>query len=310
MNNYRQELKARLLANIPAQVLPLISLDPLLSHLEKEALVIVTKLPSISQLAGEIAPSDSQPSSVFALLFKIIDRILFDDPAGNPSIGQIAEYLLGQRDPTLPFPVPPNATDSLQQFTIAAVGWMTMLYSWQDNSAPGYCTVQGGDSLVPVKLHMENCSRSTGTFIRQFGLLTTREYPAEPDNILYLSMLNFHSLTHIGRLRIKWDPHISRHLLLDIPDGFLYLFKYPSICVLALQGGGYQELCNKSVYSCICLPLPADTIKNSPELLQWRVWRVPLLLASGGLAFSALYPGQDSKVEKAGQKACMGWPGF
>ncbi len=97
---------------------------------------------------------------------------------------------------------------------------------------------------------MENRSRSTGMFIRHFGLMP-QEYLEAPqaDKLLYQSLLNFHSLTYVGCLNIVWTPHLSQHLALDMPTRSLYLFQYPSICVLALYGGDYQELAHRLVFS-------------------------------------------------------------
>lgn len=90
---------------------------------------------------------------------------------------------------------------------------------------------------------MENCSRPLSSFIRRFGLLPS-PYSKDPwpENLLYLSTLNFHTLTHICRLQVEWVPHLSQHLVLDIPTKRLRLFKYPSICALALMGGDYSTL--------------------------------------------------------------------
>ncbi|CAK7240254.1 MAG: hypothetical protein STHCBS139747_001692 [Sporothrix thermara] len=60
------------------------------------------------------------------------------------------------------------------------------------------------------------------------------------DNQLYASLLNYHSLFHISGLKIEWVPRISEHLVLDAKKKTLCLFRYPSLCALALSNGNYH----------------------------------------------------------------------
>ncbi|KAK0717602.1 hypothetical protein B0T26DRAFT_751637 [Lasiosphaeria miniovina] len=78
--------------------------------------------------------------------------------------------------------------------------------------------------------------RVFGMFVRVFGLIPpeSHEQPRTED-ILHLSLLNIQSLTYI-----------SQHFTLDSCTRTLRLFRYPSICVLASSGGGYQKLIQSS----------------------------------------------------------------
>jgi hypothetical protein len=55
----------------------------------------------------------------------------------------------------------------------------------------------------------------------------------DPLKSLNASALNVHHLVKFGRLKVKWTTDISRHLLIDEEDRYLYLFGLP--CVFEVQ---------------------------------------------------------------------------
>lgn len=50
--------------------------------------------------------------------------------------------------------------------------------------------------------------------------------------MLYAATLNFASLSTIGRVRVAWVNDLSSHLIFDRPTRTLYVFRFPTYCVL------------------------------------------------------------------------------
>ncbi|OAG13534.1 hypothetical protein CC77DRAFT_665479 [Alternaria alternata] len=136
----------------------------------------------------------------------------------------------------------------LYQIAIAATSCLTSFFSWHRSPISGHYAVRGGTSPDTIHQHLENCSRSSGSFISHLGVLPTpyNKIPW-PDDLIFLSNLNYHSLVHIGRLCVEWVSDISQHLqlVLSSTTKTLRLYKYPSLCVLALAGGDYQTFSNR-----------------------------------------------------------------
>jgi hypothetical protein len=133
-----------------------------------------------------------------------------------------------------------------QQLATAMLGWLTLLFDWCPTNETNRCSIRGASEVLTIPL--EECDRPTGSFIRYHGVLPP-PYSNNPnaDEMLYLSILNFHCLTHIGRLRVEWTPLLSRHLLLNTTEMTLQIFCFPSVCLLALAQGEYDTFCQRYV---------------------------------------------------------------
>lgn len=251
--NQRRNLRTKLLAGCLAADLAIIHLDPMIAYVEEGMEMLLKTLLLDCAAAQRISNELWNISSLYSLLFRVIQIILDDSAASGVSVDDVTRSIIDQPPQQLNGATLPDSNIIIQQISIAAIGWCTLLFSWTRSTLPKHCAIKGGSSVESVSLHLENCSRPVGSFIRLSAILPSMR-PKEPqlENLLYLSMLNFYSLAHVGRLQIQWVPHLSEHLVLHIRTRTLQLFKYPSICILALIGGDYQILNNR----CACFRQP------------------------------------------------------
>lgn len=221
-----------------------LDLNPVVLRIEQGVANMLEVYPILSELRTTSSIPDPAVTTLVQELIVATMRKLVDDcPATRSTIVDIARALRTECHLEIPRLNERDFVNTIEHLVIAIIGWVTLLFSWHPTTQLNHCSVQGGPLPSPTLLHMENCSRSVGTFIRLFGLLPSKftETP-RADRLLYLSVLNFSCLTHVGRLRVQWVPHLTQHLVLDISTRTLQLFQYPSMCVLALCNGDYQKL--------------------------------------------------------------------
>jgi hypothetical protein len=206
-------------------------------------------------VACGVLPNGLTISTFYEMLARTFKKLVEDHSGASVSMNSIMEALV--KDTELQVAKAKDTqkgnsecVDCLYQLAIAVTGCLTSFFSWYRSPIPKHYAVSGGTSSEATNQHLENCSRSSGSFIIHLGVLPT-PYKKEPwpDDLLYLSLLNLHSLVHIGRLHIEWVPSISQHLQLVLHSHTktLRLYKYPSLCVLALAGGDYQTFSSRYV---------------------------------------------------------------
>ena len=246
MNQNRDVLKALLTANVSSDDLTMVHLEPAVAYIEGEMQLILQTLPVRSLITINVLPDGPTATDIYELLFIVVRKILEDSFTLDSTVDDIAKLLVSQTQAPPNGPINTAWTGAPQQLAVASIGWATLLFTWQKASLSNHFAIRGGPSLDQNNLHLETCGRPIHSFIR-FLTVMPPPYSKDllPENLLYSSILNFHTLVHIGRIWIEWVPQIGQHLVLHIPSRTLRLFKYPSLCILALLGGDYQKLSNR-----------------------------------------------------------------
>lgn len=113
-----------------------------------------------------------------------------------------------------------------------------MIYSPETPAEPFALRLEAAKSceLDTTALTVGESQHSICETIQQFGSLlpvksqTTDATFAEKD--LYVSQLNYRSLSKIGKLQIVWVDNISSHLAFDPKKRILMIFALPSFCTV------------------------------------------------------------------------------
>lgn len=129
MNRYQDTLKTALLSGIRDQEREVIYLDPVVRHIEREMQWILQSLPFELLRTEGILPDEPTVSSIYELLSKAIRRILHDSSASSLTVNDVAESLVEHKPPQPAEPNSPDWAGVLQQAAVAAVGWITLLFS-------------------------------------------------------------------------------------------------------------------------------------------------------------------------------------
>ncbi|KAF2119807.1 hypothetical protein BDV96DRAFT_595430 [Lophiotrema nucula] len=190
-----------------------VELEPLLNHMKREIRSVVRNIPQIQHHS----PGPWNRRFVAALRFTI--DTLFNgctsNDLGRLTVNQIAMNIQQNQPVQDDQDMEEVAFSIYQHLTIASLGLITVLFCWHGTSPPRYALIR--------------------SFIQRIGAVPrTRAETARPGNLLYSRSLKLYSLLNVGRLRVRWTPYLGEHLALDVATRTLYLFQYPSVCVLAL----------------------------------------------------------------------------
>lgn len=171
MKHPRETLKTLLLNNVPGGDRTTIDVNPILTRIEAEIERFRQTMPMASLVAKGVLRSPPTTSNLFEILFKVMGKIMDDSFSSNLTISGVAESLVDQNALQAHGPDLSHCVDELQQLNIASLGWITFLFSWHKYPLEKYCSISASPSVEQSKLHLENCSRFIGSFIRLFGLL-------------------------------------------------------------------------------------------------------------------------------------------
>ncbi|EKJ76982.1 hypothetical protein FPSE_02857 [Fusarium pseudograminearum CS3096] len=238
MCHSRETFKELLLADASPSIRTLIDLNPGLARIDRCIAHFVQTSLSQPQVPGSFSAIQLSTSTIWSILLLTSQALTAKSTGPEHTVHAIASDLNLQLSLQLPLPAAQQRIPTLQRMAIASIGWVSFLFNWKSPVVSNICTIEGGPSLKQSNPHMEDCIRSINMFIRPWGLIPQIcDKRALIDNLLYLSNLNFHSLTHIGRLNIKT----------------LHMFQYPSICLLALSNGNYQKIIHQ-ILKGLCEP--------------------------------------------------------
>lgn len=149
--------------------------------------------------------------------------------------------------------VRPGAEATAIRMAFALSGWLMMLFDPKTPLADGQlqlrkhvssragrrqprgavissfskCISQRGQNMHEMLFHR---------MLGQFGSLFPEAEFAVNDNHLTVSCICFDTLRKVGNLRIEWVNTLNLHLQLDVREGVLRLFRFPSYCWLLYEG--------------------------------------------------------------------------
>lgn len=185
-----------------------------------------------------------------------------------------------------------NNSDSLhyaRNLVFAIIGWQTMLYRPDLRScSPAQLAIveetdlHRGQAHFCLRQNQSTCKKSLHDFLMGFGvLLPPSNFSAlvsEGDKNALRGIktaaaesLNAHLLTSISNTTIKWTDCLACHLELDVSSNILYLFRYPSFCVVNLLPQESNNQPRTAIHAC-AIPYPTGapwaTAEEVSQLLQ------------------------------------------
>jgi len=173
----------------------------------------------------------------------------------NPSIDDIVNHLststkrlyLRETEPADLLEDMGNA----RNLVFAIIGWQTMLYTPAFGVTPPdqfaiEDTLNGynqGHAFISLKQSHTTAQYNSKTFFKGFGLLMaapnlcfceepTERVAFEATSVLSSRELNFALLQQFSGIKIKWIDNIAPHMELDTATGTLFLFRFPSFCLM------------------------------------------------------------------------------
>lgn len=229
----QQRLQDLMLEGIPNADREHINFQPILQHLDLtiEAWSKDNFLPGLTWL--NITTDAFTRQDIYEYLCKLI-TILNHDMVENVSIDQIWKALVTQEgssssESEAQQPEELESILSLQRLTLAALGVVTMLFSWTAQLSDQQLSVSVITATINARksqILRSAVARATGSMIRNFDCLPAAvPEKADQSNLLYLSSLNLASLVNVGRIHIEWTDQLGSHLLFDPSSKTLKLFK-------------------------------------------------------------------------------------
>jgi hypothetical protein len=157
----------------------------------------------------------------------------------------------------------------------AIIGWQTMLYRLDTRCCPpaqlavadetdGY----RGQAYFCLRQNQSACQRPLHDFLMGFGLLlpprNSTALPSQEDKkalgeikVISAESLNAHLLGAIGGITVKWTDCLACHLELDVSSNTLYLFRYPSFCLVNLHAEKCDDQPKTAIHACAA-PHPTE----------------------------------------------------
>ncbi|KAF8533572.1 hypothetical protein BDD12DRAFT_913749 [Trichophaea hybrida] len=173
----------------------------------------------------------------------------------NCSIDDIVNHLsTGTKRLNFCQTVPADMLEDLvnaRNLVFAIIGWQTMLYTPAFGVTPPdqfaiEDTLDGynqGHAFISLKQPHNTAKYNSKTFLKGFGLLMAapnlcfcEEQPErvafETTSVLSPRELNIALLQQFSGIKIKWIDNIAPHMELDTATGTLFLFRFPSFCLI------------------------------------------------------------------------------
>ncbi|RVX73253.1 hypothetical protein B0A52_02381 [Exophiala mesophila] len=183
------------------------------------------------------APPDQSPAKmdkVFDILTGVVECA---NTTYHFGIDETLEHLVDRKifaAPALESPLQSKARATL--FLI--ISWICMIYSPEAPAEPFALRMKADKScdLDTTALDVAESQHSICETIQKFGsLLPVKGQATDADSSekdLYVSQLNYRSLSKIGKVRIVWVDNISSHLAFDPKKRILMIFALPSFCTV------------------------------------------------------------------------------
>ena len=145
------------------------------------------------------------------------------------------------------------------QIIFRILGWMTGTVQLE------YTMIEYYEDTFPMPLpmccfgtqrhHTVDAARRPLHDFLEFGqLLPERMHAAAyQDSLIYVLNLSYNALGTFGKITIDWCDTLSSHFCFHPSSRFLYVFRYPSICEMYLNGDP-----NNSVFYKYAFPLHND----------------------------------------------------
>ena len=176
-----------------------------------------------------------------------------------------------------------EALGCARNFVFAIIGWQTMLYRPDMGAcSPAQLAIvdetdgHRGQAHMCLRQNQTASKKALHEFLLGFGvLLPCHNFSAlasEEDkkalrelSSVSSASFNAHLLTRVGGIHIKWTDSLACHLELDPTSNTLYLFRYPSFCIINLLSQGQQQP-KTTLHACAAPPIAASHWATSDEV--------------------------------------------
>ena len=187
----------------------------------------------------------------FESFMALWNEVWTETQAPGPSVDSIAQSLLSKK--SLQQDAENISPDQARSLVFAILGWQTMLYRPDFGSCSGSQLAIAdetngyrGHAHMCLKQYHTACKKALCDFLKGFGvMLPCQNFSAlstdddkhafERYSTFSPTTLNAHLLCRVGRFNIAWTDSLSCHLELDRSSNTLYIFRYPSFCLVQLE---------------------------------------------------------------------------
>jgi hypothetical protein len=244
-------------------------------QVRRESKEIFSALPNYNQ------EQESVWVGSFVSLWQEISRYTIEN---NPvSIDEIVLHLVENKFLHLVNEASPMVAKNL---VFAVLGWQTMLYRADTRSCcPSQLAIADdmdghkGQAYMCLRQSMSTCQAKLHQFLLGFGVLLpplnfnsllTEESGEtfEQFKSVTTTSLNAYSLTCIAKVKIKWVDSLACHLEFDAHSNTLFLFRYPSFCVVNLPQSGAKLFQKSVIHACAAPVAGAGQWATAAEVTQ------------------------------------------
>ena len=228
--------------------------------------------------------SDLRWTGVFGRVWQETARFLTENTSG--SIDDVITHLLDNGNIHRPVTSDSSSPPTMRSLVFAIIGWQTMLYLPDIHSCPfsqlaieSQMALHQGLCHMSLKQGQSACKKPMNTFLLGYGVLlpprqfsiaeTTEEKEAfnrwttaNPESF------NAHFLTVFGGINIVWVDSLPCHLEFDSDSNTLFLFRYPSYCLMNSGSDESSSHTHKSVLHACAISSASRQWANQEEITQ------------------------------------------
>ncbi|KAF1983117.1 hypothetical protein K402DRAFT_182852 [Aulographum hederae CBS 113979] len=193
----------------------------------------------------------SRPGDVHHLLVTIAG-IFSEAEDAEISLMDFLELVLSKYGVSRPVPIDDDAG---RRVLFAAMCWLTSTLTPSKDISPNALCI----SILPKQSgfrrqhRMDDASRPVAKFLRGFGNILPsadlRVAQGQQSELLHASVLNFYSLSTVGKVNIQWVDTLSAHLEFHSLSRTLMLYRFPTMCALHCLGDEELHCANRLLRS-------------------------------------------------------------
>ncbi|KAG9242073.1 hypothetical protein BJ878DRAFT_191868 [Calycina marina] len=257
-----------------------------------------------STISAGDSESDVRWTKGFGRVWQETARFLTMNKSG--SIDEVIAHLI--QNGCIQSTSDPNSHLTMNSLVFAILGWQTMLYQPDIRSCPFsqlaircQMGLHQGQCHMSLKQGQSACKKSMHEFLLGYGMLlpprqfcvpeTAEEKEAfKRQTTVSPESFNAYFLTVFGGINITWVDSLPCHLEFDSDSNTLFLFRYPSYCLMNLESNGGSSQTHKSVLHACAISSATST--------QWATQEeITQLLKETILSFRLLF-GQNRASRK------------